>query len=273
MRHNLRNTFDTVLHQYMNVFRKPVINPATNKQLVKTVGGKAVAQWHYPNMPRITRSSLILIQTLTAGINTLAFPLLTTQTPLGATEVRLNLNDEFVITEMGLYLYGPTGTTTGPAGTLSNRYWTYSPMQLSNTFVGVQPFYDSGTFTLTIDQVQYVRAWDTNQHEVIPRTQDASYQAATAAIPQVNASLSSRMSHEDGFVEMTPTITLSGARTNNISINWPNGITPVANYEMLVASTDSGAASTLFFSINQAAVFFRGYLAQNAAKFQGSQEG
>jgi len=271
MRHNLRTTFDTVLHQYMTAFRKPVSTMVDGRR-VQAKDSMGKPKFHYPNMPRITRSSLVLIQTFTSGNTSLNFPVLTTQTPLGATEIRLNLNDEFVISEMGLYLYGAVGTTTGPAGTLSNLFWTYSPMQLSNTFVGIQPFYDSGQFTLTIDQIQYIRAWDTNQHEIIPRTQHGQYQAATAAIAQVNATLSSRNTNEDGFVEMTPTITLSGARTNVLSIAWPNGLTPVSNYEFFTGGADDGAGTTLFFSINQAAIFFRGYLAQNAAKFQGSQE-
>lgn len=252
---NLRGEFDKILNQYKAVYAKPLPGK-------KDAHGNAAV--HYPNMPRITRSTLVLQKALTAGITNLTFGVLTTDAPVLNTEIRLNLNDEFVITEMFIGLYGKIGSATGPATSLSNKYWTYVPTQLLATNSTLLPFYDSGNFNLQIDNTVYLKNWDTMQHMVVPRTQDQPSQAITTSGTPGVAMIASYKGKDDGFIQMTPTITLSGAKTNLLSITWPNGITPLTNVSMV---DDSG---TSYFNIDTAAIILRGFLAQNAAKFQGS---
>lgn len=252
---SLRSEFNQILNQYKSVYGKP-----TGK--VDSNGKKVFA---YPNMPRITRSTLIFQKALTAGQTNVTFGVLTTDAPVLSTEVRLNLNDEFVITELFIGMYGTIGSATGPATGLSNKYWTYSPIQLLATNTTIMPFWDSGQLNLQVDNINYIKAWDTNQHLMIPRQQDTPLQAITTSGSANSAFIAEQKGNKDGFVQMTPTITLSGAKTNLLTLTWPNGITPISNASMVV---DSG---TVYFSINYAAIICRGFLAQNAAKFQGSQ--
>lgn len=246
---NLDNKFNKILTQYMKVYAR------------KNSSGKV----HYPNMPRITRSTLILQKALTAGQTNVTFGVLTTDAPVLAPEIRLNLNDEFVITEIFIGMYGAVGSATGPATGLSSRYWTYSPLNVLSTNTTVMPFWDSGQFNLQIDNVNYIKAWDTNQHFEVPRTQDNPLQTITTSGTPNSATIANTQGRDSGFVEMTPTITISGAKTNLFTLTWPNGITPLSNKSMVV---DSG---TIYYNIDTAAIIMRGFLAQNAAKFQGSQ--
>jgi hypothetical protein len=212
----------------------------------------------------VTASTLISLKAIPAGgTSQIAFGILTSDVPVLPTEVRLNINDEFVITETMLCLYGIVGTSTGPAGIISNRYWTYSPYQLSNVFVALMPFWDTGLFNLLINGTQVIKNMDTNQFNWVPRTNDNIFVTPNGAL-QGNADWK-----DDGFIEMTPTITLSGARTNLPTITFQGGVVaPVNNFTFI-----SSAANNVFFSINTAAWINRGVLAQNAAQFQGQHGG
>lgn len=213
----------------------------------------------------VTSSTLILLKTIpTAGTTQVQFGVLTSDQPILPTEVRLNINDEFVIVETSLQLYGIVGTTTGPAGTTSNRYWTYAPYQMGNTFVKLLPFYDTGLFNLLINSTQIIKNMDTNQFQYTPRNNDNVASAATTIVP---AQLGNGSWGDDAFIEMSPTITLSGAKTNVPTITFQGGtVTPVVNFTYVTSNDDD-----VFFTINTAAWINRGVLAQNAAQFQGSQ--
>jgi hypothetical protein len=211
----------------------------------------------------VTASTLILLKTIpNAGVSFIQFGVLTSDQPILPTEVRLNINDEFVIVESSLCLYGLIGTTTGPATVTSNRYWTYAPYQVGKVFIALMPFWDSGMFNLLINSTQIIKNMDTNQFNVVPRTQEGGFVTPTNS-NQGNADWS-----ENGYIEMSPTITLSGAKTNVPTLTFQGGtVTPVINFELIADD-----ASTIFFNINTAAWINRGVLAQNAAQFQGSQQ-
>jgi hypothetical protein len=213
-----------------------------------------------------TASSLILQVTIPAGgTNNLQFGVTTNDQPNAlSTETRLNINDEFVIIESALMLYGVMGTATGPATSLVNRYWTYAPWQLSSTFITLEPFYDNGVFNLSVNGQLIIKNMDTNQFKFVPRTEEG---AASAATTIVNATIGSVRSNDDAFAEMSPTITLSGAKTNVPVLTFKENIVPVTNFAFVTS-----AANDVYFSINIASWVCRGILAQNAANFQGSRD-
>ena len=59
---------------------------------------------------RLTQSSLLLIQTINPNSTTINFDVLDSQVAnLLPQEIRLNINDEFIVNEVGVYLYGNIG--------------------------------------------------------------------------------------------------------------------------------------------------------------------
>jgi hypothetical protein len=226
-----------------------------------------VAKANGKEVPIVTASELVFLKTIPAGGTTnVQFGVLTSDQPILPQEIRLNINDEFIMTDIFVGLYGVMGQATGPATNLSNRYWTYAPYQLDHAFVTLLPFWDTGILSLLVNSTQIIKNWSTNKHNWIPRTQEG---AASAATTIVNASLGNGDLSECGFAECAPTITLSGAKTNVLTLNFQGGnVIPTSNFAFV---TD--AANDVYFSINTAAFIAHGFLAQNAAQFQGSQEG
>ena len=80
---------------------------------------------------RLTQSSLRLIQPINAAKASYTFPVLENDGAILADETRLNINDEFTITSMGIYL---KGTLSEAEGTIKTPYYfTFAPIQNSNT--------------------------------------------------------------------------------------------------------------------------------------------
>lgn len=206
----------------------------------------------------VSLSDLTMIQPMTAGMTNINFYVNANQANITPNEVRLQQTDEFVITRLGFFLYGSIGTLTGPAGTLSNEYWTYAPYQLAKVFIGVRPAWDSGQLLMNFNGTDFVKGWTTNKHMVIPRTQDSNFTTPQAA------TLASKVLGEDGFEDMEPTIRISGSKNNKLTITWPNGLTPVVNY-----SYTTEAADNVFININNVALVLKGLLNQNVATILG----
>ncbi|MFZ9455489.1 MAG: hypothetical protein ACO27Q_09685, partial [Bacteroidia bacterium] len=78
---------------------------------------------------RLTQSSLYLSKPIVATQTTYNFDILETQTATQqADEIRLNLNDEFIVTTMGLYL---EADFFNPGATGIKRLFTYAPVELN----------------------------------------------------------------------------------------------------------------------------------------------
>lgn len=209
---------------------------------------------------RLTASSLFLEQNISAQQRDYTFPVLQSDNNPAPfpTEIRLNINDEFIITELGVYLVATVETTGGPA---SNILLTYAPSEIggagTNNYILNRLW--QGKLKIDVNNVTYVENWDLQRHHVIPRTQ---FQDTSAGIP---ASLFPNINTEtDGIVQMVPMITLSGAKKNNITINLPQ---PLDVPSFSTWTNQDGLALRITF--NRIALLMRGWLAQNASKFQG----
>lgn len=211
---------------------------------------------------RLTASSLFLEQNISPQQRDYTFPVLQSDNNPAPfpTEIRLNINDEFIITELGLYLVG-TLLTPGTPPIQTNVLLTYAPSEIggAGTNNHILNRLWQGKLKIDVNNVTYVENWDLQRHHVIPRTQ---FQDTSAGIP---ASLFPSINTEtDGIVQMVPMITLSGAKKNNITINLPQPL------DVPTASTwtnQDGLTHTLTFG--RIALLMRGWLAQNASKFQG----
>lgn len=205
---------------------------------------------------RLTQSSLFLTKPINNTVTTYNFDVLETQTQtLQNDEIRLNLNDEFNITSIGLYL---VGTFQDVEGTLSKntKLFTYAPYNLSvPNATRIQNFW-AGTFKIAINNIVYMEKWDTARHEHVTRTQNADF------ISPNSASISSQSLAKDSMFDLSNIITLSGAKKNDLTITLPTAIAQGS------FSFKDNTNTAYNISIDRVGCRLFGFLAQNAASFQ-----
>ena len=153
-----------------------------------------------------------------------------------ATENRLNLQDAFVISSIGIFVSAPAASTT-----TAFPYYTYPNAQVFTTAGAAAALYNlyNGQMNVTVNNRQIVPAWDIYRHLIVPQTQQATSTGTNTAIDQNDAS-------EYGYYPCEPNIVLVGSKNNQINLQLPAAI------GTLQAST---APRIL--------VIFRGILAQN----------
>jgi hypothetical protein len=207
---------------------------------------------------RLTQSTLLTTQLIDPAKTTYTFPILETDKDVNTdpSEIRLNQNDEFIITSMFIGLFGSIN-----AGQQQNSraLYSYAPIEQDASFVNVRDLY-AGKFKLGVNNIIYIEKWDIKKHEFIPRTQ---FNNTTAAAPFAGATQPSTDWAQDGFFPMQPMVTLSGAKKNELTIELPNRI--VGSQGVINVNAQG---QTLSLDIQRIAIMFRGYNAQNAAKFQ-----
>lgn len=206
---------------------------------------------------RLTQSSLFLRKPIDATKTVYNFDVLENQTQtLQADEIRLNINDEFITTQMGLYLTGQfkddTGTALGGVRLFTNVLEQENFAQASN----ILPFYD-GNLKIAVNNIVYMEKWDTRKHYVATRTQIGG-----ATVGVINATWDSNAFAKDGMYAVEPMLTLSGAKKNDVTLTLPSAISN-ATYQYL---SNEGRKYNL--EINGIALMLRGLNAQNAASFQ-----
>jgi len=212
---------------------------------------------------RLTQSTLVLSKPINPNVTTYNFDVLETQTAnLANDEIRLNLNDEFIITQLGLYLEAEFGSvnTTGvfvPNGV--KKLFTYSPMQL-NAVEGqkVQNFF-AGQFQISVNNIVYLDKFDTRKMEFVPRTQLDNFQAVAYGSLQDSVNFS-----KDSMYSIEPLLTLSGAKKNQLQLSLPTAIS-----QATFSWTDDTGVNNAF-QINRVLCLLRGLNAQNGSVFQGT---
>jgi hypothetical protein len=203
---------------------------------------------------RLTQSSLFLTKPINAAVTTYNFDVLETQTAtLQNDEIRLNLNDEFIVTQIGMYLVGNINGTPG------RILFTSPPYELSTTQADRLTDFYNGAFKIAINNIVYMEKWDTYKHQSIGTTQFQSFQLGVATPP----AFAENNFAKNGMYGVEPMITLSGAKKNDLTLQIPAAITAgTFNW------TDySGVAQTI--NIDRVGLLLRGFNAQNGATFQG----
>jgi hypothetical protein len=184
---------------------------------------------------KLTMSDLRLEQAIQAGVTTYTFPILQTDTSLGIfnTELRLKLQDSFVVSQMGYFIGAPASAT--------DTAWipdTYpNPFTYGANAIPMNALY-SGNIKLTINNDVVVYNWHLGRHYYAPETQ------ATAA-PGAGSPIDQKRLSADGFYPMEPTITLIGSKDNLLQVNL-------------------NAAPASFNANARLIVWFRGVNAQNS---------
>jgi len=152
-----------------------------------------------------------------------------------ATENRLNLQDAFVVSSIGVFVARPAAATT-----TAFQYFTYPNAQQFSTAGAADALYNlyNGSMSVVVNNRQIIPSWDLYRHLFVPQTQQGAASTATT-IDQNDGT-------EFGYYPAEPNIVFVGSKNNQISLNLPSAI------GTLQATTAP-----------RIVVIFRGILAQN----------
>lgn len=209
---------------------------------------------------RIAQSTLIVMQAIETNKSNYKFPVTLNDGPivLPSEEIRLDINDEFTLYEQGFYFRGLLANAEDQSE-FATVYLTCAPFELNSANIGYQRLY-AGKFSVAVNNIVYMENWDLRQHEYrgITQVQDAS-------AGQPFATWYANSFKENSMVDVLPTITLSGAKKNDLSLTLPDtllngGATPFI-------PTNNGAGN-LSLTLTHIVWMGRGYLAQNSSTFQ-----
>ena len=207
---------------------------------------------------RLTQSSLFLTKDINSQVTTYNFDVLETQTQtLQNDEIRLNINDEFIITTLGMYLVAETTYTNAETGEVKKgtKLLTYAPYENKGTVVSLQNFY-AGALQISVNNIVYLDKYDVRKHEFLPRTQFANF------ITPNQATLPSNDYSKNAMFPMEPLLTLSGAKKNNITLTIPESIS-AQSWELICDNGDK-----VLTDVTRVGVLMRGLNAQNGSVFQ-----
>jgi len=133
------------------------------------------------------------------------------------TQQKLNLQDAFYVSEVGMYV----GIATTSATTETNvQLYTYPNPNVFTTTNASTSLYSlyNGFLQLTINQRTIVPSWDMQRHLFIPQTQKTG--AATPPLDQMEAI-------HQGMYPAEPAWVLSGAKKNVLQAVLPGNLTAV----------------------------------------------
>jgi len=195
-----------------------------------------------PGVPLLTESALRLEQFISATTTRYTFGVLTSEVSPGATavnptEVRLQTNDNFHIRSIGIYV-AVTAASTDTAFRLLS-YISDLDVATVAAALSYQNIYN-GTLNINVNQVDVLTNYRLSKHVVVPQTQ-----RLTATVSNNYDQIDMQ---RDGLVPMAPSLMLSGAYTNTITINLPAAV-----------------GSALASNNSRFVLIFDGLRAQNAA--------
>jgi len=182
---------------------------------------------------KLTQSYIRVEQPLVAGSTLYTFPILSNQGAPFNTEQRLNLQDSFVISEIGVFVALPTSATDA----------TFKMYAYPNFFffaansVPLQTLYN-GKLNIAVNNNTILPAWDLQRHWVTNQIQQNAAVAAAVFQDQYSGK-------EDGYYPCEPNIVLVGSKNYQVSIQLPAGIATVS-------------------ALSRVIINFRGVLAQNS---------
>lgn len=206
---------------------------------------------------RLTQSSIFLTKPINPNVTTYSFDVLETQTAtLQNDELRVNINDEFYLTTLGLYLVATATQVEGRTPATSSVLLTYAPIENSASILTTEDFY-RGSLQLSVNNVVYLDKWDTAKHKFVPRTQFSNFITPNgASIPSVEYS-------KNAMFPIEPILQISGAKKNTIQVVLPNAISGATWTTTMDDGTD------IDYVIDRVALVGRGLNAQNGSVFQG----
>jgi hypothetical protein len=189
----------------------------------------------------LTQGYLRLEQPMLVGQTNILFPILVNQSTGGQfnTEQRLNLQDAFVASELGVFLWAPSSATATNVPLFS--YPNTTEFAGAGVAAAAETVYHS-YLTLSVNKQVIVPFWDIWRSRLTNQTQ----QALAIAPGTIQDQLSGK---DDVFYPTEPNWVIIGSRSNILTMVMPNALAAVAAFTRYV-------------------VYFRGCLAQNCTSVQ-----
>ena len=232
----LREDFKLANKIFNNAFNPAsIVGMGANGKAAFLPNPKYDPTWDAVSAFKLTQSELRLEQPLVAGATVINFPVLANiqnQQQQYPSEIRLNLQDSFVPTSLGVYVALPSS-----AAAANFVLFTYFNPSIFANAAGEETFYN-GQLKLMINNQQYINGWGLKRHRVANQTQQLAATAAGAVVEQEDGA-------NDGIYPMQPFVLLLGSQNIQLSIQLPAPI----------ATVDAGARVVLRF---------QGVLAQNS---------
>jgi len=158
-------------------------------------------------------------------------PIVINQSPAGQalfpSEKRVELQDIFVPTELGIFVAAPA-SATAPA--LKLYSYENKTIFTGGTDVALQNLW-AGRYSMVINNQQVLPAWDIWRHYSVPLTQQAADVDYTGSTINVADALNG---YENGFYPVAPSFVLSGAANIQATINLPQAIGTVLSNSRIV---------------------------------------
>ena len=132
-----------------------------------------------------------------------------------ATQSQLNLQDCFVVSQVGLFVAAPSGLTA-----TDFRLYTYDNGNVftgANVANGIRTVYN-GELTLTVNQRQIVTGWNANRHYYVPTQQQASNAYYTTSSINFQDQIDG---NDSGYSPCEPNWVLVGSKKNDFVLNLP----------------------------------------------------
>ena len=209
---------------------------------------------------RLTQSTLILSKPISPTSTVYNFDVLESQTQtLQGDEIRLNLNDEFIIAELGFYLQG-TVLDEDRVATGAKVLLSYAPFEQDSVNAAKINNFWNGAFQIAVNNIVYLDKYDVRKSNYVSRTQFANF--ATGAGVNVPSTIPSIDFSENGMNTTEPMLTLSGAKKNTLTLTLPTAITPA---DFVITDNNNNPYT---IQVDRVVCITRGLNAQNGASFQ-----
>jgi hypothetical protein len=190
----------------------------------------------------LTQGFLRLENTLVVGKTQYLFPILVNQVgssgSIFPTEQRLNQQDSFIASQLGVFLSTPTNLASGDQ--VLHSYPNKVFFATANLAKALETIYNS-ILSIAVNNQTLIPAWDISRHRLVPETQEGIGVTAETVFPIDQLDLSS-----DGFYPLEPNIILIGNKNSMVTMTLP-------------------AALAVADATTRISLIFRGLLAQNSS--------
>jgi hypothetical protein len=197
----------------MNSIESRMIFENSIKSLQKAFPGKNILSDF-----KLTQGYLRLAQLMVLNTGLYTFPVLVNDQ--GNTlniERRLNLQDTFVVSELGIFV-----STPASAVDTAYRLQTYPNQVLfgAANANALRALYNSGSLSIIVNNTVYTPGWDVLRHLCQPETQQTAALGAGSPDDEIDGS-------RDGYYPMEPNFNLIGSKNNVIQISMPVGLAAI----------------------------------------------
>lgn len=162
---------------------------------------------------KLTQSYLRLEQQLVTTQTQYKFPILINEQPITNNETRLNLQDAFIVSGIGIYL----ALKSGPTDTAFISQTYPDPGIFTTGAAALRAVYNAD-MRLAVNNNVLLTAWPLDRHYLAPQTQ-------TQAGPP--AFLNQKDMSTDGIIPCEPNIVLVGTKNNELTVNLRSALTAV----------------------------------------------